>query len=384
MRVLIIHNQLWAHYKSKLFSEISARMKIEHPDSQMLVAHIALREASRSGMQDEKSFPYDYPYKVLFQKNLDEVSFSERLTALFQTFNTFKPTVLNVTGWFDWAQVILMAYARMKGVKIVLSSESSLADHNRSGIKEKIKKQIVGMADAFFCFGKSSVDYLLHLGMDSNKIKVNNAAVIDEDIIRAHFDQAKGQIPPNTDSQTRRYTFVYVGRLAPEKNLQMLLGAFLNLLNQEPIAACWDLLFVGDGPSRNDLEQIVQNSNFANHVKFAGGFPWYQVPEWLAKSDVLVLPSTSEPWGLVVNEAMVCNMPVIVSETCGCAPDLVLNDVNGFTFDPTKQRKLEDALLFFMLNPSRIEEMGIKSKNLVERFASKNVASEMVRCYNAL
>jgi glycosyltransferase involved in cell wall biosynthesis len=54
----------------------------------------------------------------------------------------------------------------------------------------------------------------------------------------------------------------------------------------------------------------------------------------LALSDVLVLPSYSEPWGLVVNEAMACGMPVIVSEKCGCAPDLVQNGKNGISINP--------------------------------------------------
>ncbi|MCE7039493.1 glycosyltransferase family 4 protein [Dyadobacter sp. CY312] len=383
MRVLIIHNQLWAHYKSKLFSEISANMKLQYPDSKFHVAHIALHEASRSGMQDEKSFPYEYSYEVLFQKNLDQVGFSERLRALIRTFDSFKPTVLNVTGWFDWAQVILMVYARRKGVKIVLSSESSTADHNRSGIKEKIKKWIVGMADAFFCFGKSSADYLINLGINRSKIAVDNAAVIDEDIIKSNFDQAKKQLP-NSQADTKHNTFVFVGRLAPEKNLEMLLGSFMKLQDEEPIGEFWNLLFVGEGPEKKHLQELAAKSSFPGNIQFAGGFPWYKVPSWLAKSDILVLPSLSEPWGLVVNEAMVCGMPVIVSETCGCAGDLVSNGVNGFTFNPKKQPTLDKALFYFMQHPDKINEMGMESKKLVERFSSKKVAAEMVKCYHNL
>lgn len=375
MRVLIIHNQLWAHYKSKLFSEIHKSMHTEYPEAEFLVAHIALYEASRSSMQDQKSFPYQYPYQVLFNKSLDQVGFSERLKALFKTFNAFKPTVLNVTGWFDWAQVLLMIYARSKGVKIVLSSESSTLDHNRSGIKERIKKAIVGMADAFFCFGKSSVNYLIALGIEKNKIAVSNAAVIDEALVKNAFSEAKRKnlTPLNK-------TFVYVGRLAPEKNLQMLIEVFIRLQN----ASDWKLLFVGDGPMRGELERLVLKSAKPENIQFAGGFPWYEVPCWLTQSDVLILPSISEPWGLVVNEAMVCGLPVIVSQTCGCVEDLVVDGKNGFIIDPKNPVSLKDALQFFIDNPDQIDSMGDASEELVAPFNSTQVAEQMVRCYAQL
>lgn len=383
MRILIIHNQLWAHYKSKLFSEINASLAHQHPDSRLLVAHIALYEASRSGMQDEKSFPYDYPYQVLFQKSLDQVGFLERTRALIRTFDSFQPTILNVTGWFDWAQVVLMVYAKIKGVKIVLSSESSSVDHNRSGIKETIKKKIVGMADAFFCFGKSSANYLIALGINRSKIAVDNAAVIDEEIIRANFDEAKNH-KSNSPIEPKQNTFVFVGRLAPEKNLDMVLGTFMKLQEEEPLGEFWNLLFVGEGPEKGHLQELATKSSFPQNIRFAGGFPWYKIPSWLAKGDVLVLPSLSEPWGLVVNEAMVCGMPVIVSNTCGCAEDLVANGINGFTFDPYKPQTLENAMFHFIQNPGSIPVMGDESLKIVKRFSSKKVAAEMVKSYHQL
>jgi len=380
MRVLVIHNQLWAHYKSKLFFEINGCLKKEQPESSFQVVHIALHEASRSVMKDDENFQYDYPYKVLFNRSLDTVSFRQRLPALFQAFNDFKPTVLNVTGYFDYAQVLLMIYARMKGVKVVLSSESSTMDHNRSALKEKIKSWIVNRADAFFCFGKSSAAYLLSLGVKESQIAVKHAAVIDEDIIRMRYNEVKSRAYLDL---TRNKKFVYVGRLAEEKNLELLIEAFKSVAKNKSVST-WDLLFVGDGPARQKLELLSGTFVSDNRIKFAGGFPWYKVPDWLASSDVLVLPSKSEPWGLVVNEAMVCGMPVIVSEKCGCAEDLVISQQNGFTFDPESQQELETAMLFFTQNPEKIASMGQESIKLIQPFSSKNVAKEMVACYKKL
>lgn len=380
MRVLIVHNQLWAHYKSKLFSEIDKAVKRSDPADELLVAQIALYEASRKVMQNDDTIIYDYPYKVLFERSLDQVSFGERREALFRIFDEYRPDVLNITGYFDWAQVLLMFYARRKGVKVVISSESSSADHNRSAWKEWVKKVIVGCSNAFFCFGETSAKYLESLGVAKSAIRVRNAAVIDEQVIRGRYDDAKKELAAGANPVSRK--FVYVGRLASEKNLTMLIRAFGNVVKQT--GSDWKLLLVGDGPERDSLEKLATESGLADQVTFAGGFPWYRVPGWLAQSDVLVLPSKSEPWGLVVNEAMVCGMPVIVSQTCGCAADLVRKGVNGFTFDHARQAELEEHLSFFIRKPDRITGMGQESLKLIAPFASGPVAAQMAAAYRDL
>lgn len=375
MRILIIHNQYWAHYKSKLFFEIYEELKKTQPQSHFEVVHIAMYEASRKGMKDHAKFQYAYPNSVLFDKSLEEVGFKEKLVALFQTFHKQKPTILNVTGYFDPAQVLLMLYARLRGVKVVLSSESSTLDHQRSAIKEGIKKGIVSLANKFFCFGTSSTTYLKSLGIPDSDIPVQNAAVVDEEVIYKEYIQSKSSAP----SPIRK--FIYVGRLAAEKNLPMLVQAFVAATSGLAQGKDWQLMFVGDGPEATALKALTQSHP---NITFAGGMPWYEVPRKLAESDVFVLPSKSEPWGLVVNEAMVCEMPVIVSAACGCAEDLVQHSKNGFTFDPHQVSELENALRYFILNPDQISKMGQVSKALIKPFSSKIVAGEMINCYKKL
>ena len=373
MRVLVVHNQLWAHYKSKLFFEINKVFEECYPDSSFKVVHIADYEESRKAMYNAKAeHPYQYPYKVLFNASVESVAFKDRLFALLREFNEFKPTVLNITGYFDWAQILLMNYARLRGVKVVISTESSAADHNRSTLKETIKRFILSRANAFFCFGTSSAAYLKTLGVTDTQIAVKHAAVVDDDTILSVFGRAEQA------NSKRGNAFIYVGRLASEKNLEMLLAAFLQV---NPVQNPWKLIFVGNGPSRDNLEKIAAHSP---NVVFEGGCPWYQVPDHLAHSDVLILPSKSEPWGLVVNEAMVCGKAVIVSNKCGCAPDLVIENENGYTFDPNDQRDLEQKLLNFIQYPERIHSMGRKSLRIIQPFSAHEVAREMTEFYKKL
>ncbi len=376
MRVLIVHNQLWAHYKSKLFEEIHRNLSERYPGAVFRVIQIGLYESSRQGMQSDDPGIYDYPYQLLFRKSLDQISFPARLKALLGAYREFRPDVLNITGYYDWAQILLMCLAKAEGVKVVLSSESSAADHRRSPLREALKRRIVDRADAFFCFGTTSVEYLKRLGIPERKIAVRNAAVIDDRRIREEFLRAGGTARKHSPA------FIFVGRLAEEKNLKLLLEAYRRAKSR--VRSPWGLIFVGDGPMKAEIEDYVEKEK-PDGVALAGGVSWLEVPEWLSLADVLVLPSYSEPWGLVVNEALVCSLPVIVSEKCGCARDLVEEGKNGYLFDPYDTDGLADHMVRFMeMTPGQLRSYGAYGQDIVSKFAADKVAAEMVNTYVSL
>ena len=374
-RILIIHNQLWAHYKSKLFSELH-RFSSDY-DLEIRVAQIAISEKSRTNMGNPNATTYDYPYDLLFNDSLENIKFWPKTKALFSVFNSFRPDVLNITGYYDPAQVLLMLYAKLRGIKVVISNESNVKDSVRTGLKELLKKSILQLADGFICFGKSSADYLKKLGIDSSEILTKKAAIVDDEILLENFQKGL-----STRQQRKevlglpKYNFVYVGRMSEEKNLSLLIETFGQLKAQE-----WGLILLGEGSQKSALQILA--SQYEN-IFFLDGVVWYNVPIGLALADVFVLPSLSEPWGLVVNEAMVCGMPVVVSEVCGCVDDLVIEGKNGFVFDPNNQKKLTEILQYFIENLAKINEMGEASTQLIEPFSAEKVAKEILVGYQNL
>lgn len=378
MRVLIIHNQLWAHYKSKLFSELYDALKKASTTNDLQVCHIAEYESMRGGMLDQQQVHYKYPYKVLFSGSLDTIGLKQRFNALKKAFDSYQPDVLNITGYYDYAQVLLMLYAKwVWRIPVVMSLESSADDNQRSSVKEAIKSFLIRQVNAFFCFGSSTVAYAQALGAQPHQIAVDKAAVVDDVLIRQKFLAAR-QEATNTPKR-----FIYVGRLAKEKNLDTLLKAFSQLQKELVSARDWELLLVGTGPEKEALQALAHQLD-STGIRFAGGVPWYEVPSYLAQAHVAILPSYSEPWGLVVNEAMICELPVIVSEKCGCAKDLVQNGQNGFTFHPDQQEELQKHMRYFVSHPDRTPEMGKSSAQIVEQFSAQKVANQMVDCYQKL
>jgi len=100
------------------------------------------------------------------------------------------------------------------------------------------------------------------------------------------------------------------------------------------------------------------------------GFKQYEeLPAYYALANAFVHPSKSEQWGLVVNEALASGLPVLVSERCGCSPDLVQDGVNGFTFNPDDETQLTSRLLAMATLPTEERErMGAAGREIVKQF----------------
>ena len=133
---------------------------------------------------------------------------------------------------------------------------------------------------------------------------------------------------------------LYVSKFERRKRPGDLLTAYARL-RAEGIAA--QLVLVGSGPLEGDLKRRVIDANIPD-VIFPGFLNQAELPAVYAASDLFVLPSVNEPWGLVVNEAMCAGLPIVLSEEIGCAADLVQDGVNGATFRAGDVTGLAEAM----------------------------------------
>ncbi len=175
--------------------------------------------------------------------------------------------------------------------------------------------------------------------------------------------------------------FLYVGRFSPEKNIMLLLKAYKRLKDKGKGAEYWGLILVGNGPQRKEIEGFIKDNGIRD--TFLPGFiQKEEIPRFYAISDIFVLPSISEPWGLVVNEAMASGLPVLISNRCGCYPDIAQDGINGFSFDPLN----EDELFGFMKNVTKgkynLETMGRASLEIIKEYTPEKIAKIIANAIN--
>jgi glycosyltransferase involved in cell wall biosynthesis len=255
-------------------------------------------------------------------------------------------------------------------------TESTRQDHGRVWWKETVKKLLLKVLfDGAIAGGRRHVAYLKELGVRG---RIGHCYdVVDNQFFSIGAQQA--QTAGRPDHLPSRY-FLYVGRLAGEKNLSMLLRSFSAYRRR---GGDWPLILVGDGPERGALEALAAEERVADGVHFAGQRSTEEIVPYYAFAGCFVLPSVREPWGLVVNEAMAAGLPVIVSEKCGCVEDLVAPGLNGFCFDPSRQEQLTEALSrITRLTPSERAEMGAASREQVGKYSLQRWAEEVFQLVN--
>jgi len=198
---------------------------------------------------------------------------------------------------------------------------------------------------AFLAYGKAAETYLVSLGVSREKI-FHSVQAIDND----YWQQAVSATNPSTIREQynlRGRVALFVGRLIQLKGLDYLLHAWALL--PEQVRESNSLLIVGGGEEYEHLVTLADQLGL-NTVHFAGSRKPEELPAYYAAANLFVFPTFLDIWGLVVNEAMNAGLPVLCSKYAGCAEELIVEGVNGNTFDPARPDKLAALLEHWLEN----------------------------------
>ncbi len=270
-----------------------------------------------------------------------------------------------------------LLWARRHHVPFFLWSESNLQDMRRGrAIVELLKREFLRRCSGFVVPGQSAAEYLRHHKIKSEAIFTAPNAVNND-----FFANAAVAVRKNADSQQRslglpdRY-FLFVGRVVPEKGVFELLHAYAKL--DEAMRRRVGLVFAGDGIARQQLEREAASIS-PGSVRFTGFVHREQLAAYYALSEALILPTHTDPWGLVVNEAMACGLPVILSQAAGCAANLVTEDWNGRVVPPRDVTSLVSAMTDLASRPDLRTAMGSNSLKRIAAYSPMEWSKGILR-----
>ena len=297
--------------------------------------------------------------------------------AFWSALEQTNPDVVAVNGWNNFGSLIAANCCVRRGLPIIVMSESARQDEPRTSWKEMVKRQIVGVYSAALVGGQRHVEYLVELGMPRERIFTGYDVVDNNYFARRASEIRNSHLRRGCGGQAafeirKKYElpenyFLASARFIEKKNLVRLVRAYAEYRRRTSGDAPWDLVLLGDGPLRETLNSQLSTLNLHAHVHLPGFRPYGELPVYYALANAFVHPSTTEQWGLVVNEAIASGLPVIVSERCGCAPELVQG--NGFTFDPTDDHELASRLLeMASLSDCDLKQRGEASRKIAGRF----------------
>jgi glycosyltransferase involved in cell wall biosynthesis len=334
--IQIFHNILWSKYKGVVFSELHTLGK----DNRIAIGftQIAESDSDRIGLADVDLSYHQYPYKLLFKGAYSAVPKYNLIKTLFLEVWNSQDDIVLLPGFHTLEFWGMLLAGRLRNKIIGVFCDSTAYDRPKSFVKELFKKIFFSRCDIFFCYGQRSRDYLKHHNAPEDRIFFRfQAAALPHDYDKSTVISQRIALA-NKHAIPR---FIYVGRLSYEKGLDTLLHAFKVVLIRYPNS---HLVLIGTGPIKTELGSLSDQLNISSSVEFAGSKDINGLCNEYLMANCLVLPSTSEPWGLVVNEALAYGCPVVVSHNCGCVPELVVDGVSGYEFKTGDVDDLADKM----------------------------------------
>ncbi len=318
---------------------------------------------------------------------------------LIQQVETIKPDAIIVYGWKFHSHLKLMRYFKGK-IPILFRGDSTLLDsHLQWAISNTLKftflKWVYRHVDFALSPGLSSDAYFAACGLRKDQI-VRAPHSIDNKRFSEAITTSDGQDIENKAREWRKkigipneaIVILFAGKFESKKDPLVLIQAFKQI---NKLYSNTHLLLVGSGELNRSIEGAIANSSNSQESLASATIsllPFQNqsvMPIVYRLCDIFVLPSKGpgETWGLSVNEAMACGKPVIVSDKCGCARELVKKDVNGYIFKSGDMSDLVDKMQM-MLDKDKLQNMGTHSQDIISEFNYQLFSNALNECFNRI
>jgi glycosyltransferase involved in cell wall biosynthesis len=231
------------------------------------------------------------------------------------------------------ANLIALVAAKTAGMPVMMRCETHLGLPCR-GIKAMLRRPLMGalyrQCDRLLAVGSGNAAFYRAMGVSDQKIFLVPYAVDNHRFVQSTklTDEQRVEILKHYKIPTGQAIVLYAAKFTRRKRPGDLLEAARRLKSETKCP--FTVVMAGSGELEPELRTLCAEHGLKN-VVFTGFVNQSELPALYGASDVFVLPSEHEPWGLAVNEAMCAGLPVVVSQEVGCVLDLVQDGVNGYT-----------------------------------------------------
>ena len=287
-----------------------------------------------------------------------------------------------VLGWYLKAFWQTIFACKINKVPVLVRGDSRLQD-DQSFLKKTIKRlaypMMFKMFDGFLYVGENNKQYLKYYNVDENKMFFCPHFIDQDFFYNKSEEYNKAILRANMNIQKESTVLLFVGKFIEKKRPLDILHA-MNLLENENIKT--HAVFVGSGKLEDELRAYCRENEELN-VDFVGFKNQSELPMYYKLADILILPSSSETWGLVVNEAFASLTPAIVSDQVGCQMDMIDEGLTGAVFNCGNVNELAKTIENFITN---IELKNIQ-KNIVQKnkvYSMQNATKNLIKAINYL
>jgi len=297
---------------------------------------------------------------------------------IIERINNYHPDAVLVYGWSFKSHLKVLRYYKNK-IPVLFRGDSTLLDKKSWILSLKrnlFLRWVYRHIDFVLYVGKNNYDYFRKAALSKGQLIFAPHAV-DNQRFECASDSCKKKATgfrEKLNIAPSHLVFLFAGKLEPKKDPELLLKAFAQANLTESV----HLVIVGNGELENKLKEDFGKGKNIHFLDFQNQT---DMPAIYEMSDVFILPSKGpgETWGLSVNEAMANGKAVIVSDKCGCAIDLVENEMNGYIFQADNLKQLKNTLEQICASGETLVKMRMLSKDKIRMYSLNNLAGLVER-----
>jgi glycosyltransferase involved in cell wall biosynthesis len=274
-----------------------------------------------------------------------------------------------------------IATAKLLRKPILLSTDatSPQSHYGASNWKSSLKKKVFPflynhVADGVLVPSTASKQFLCSMGVYEDRVALTPYVVDNQTIATISAATDRQELRRQWQIPVDATVAVFCAKFLPRKRPQDAIQAFA----RADVPNSY-LMMVGEGPMGDSLRDEAERLGIKERVRFVGLVKYSHLPEVYTASDVLVFPSEHEPYGLPVNEAMICGIPTIVSDRIGAGLDLVENDRTGFVYPSGEVKALADILRKVLSDRERLKSMGEAARQRIATWSPRDNADATIR-----
>lgn len=278
-----------------------------------------------------------------------------------------------VGGYSTPTEMLAIQYMKRHKIRYILSIDGGFPAEERRFMKA-LKTHFISAAPMYLGTGKNAVRYLTHYGAEQDKIlRYHFTSLFERDILNAPPSASEKKQLKNALGLTAAKVVVSAGRLLRSKRYDLLIEAAKDFPDTE-------VVIIGGKADRFHTE-IIKICG-AKNVRFIDFLPYSGLARYFQAADVFVMPSDSDVWGMVIVEAMANGLPVIATDSCGAAPDLIIDEKNGVIVPKGNVTKIREGLEFFLASAEDRFEFGKNSLSVVKEYSIENEVRDHIRAFD--
>lgn len=306
-------------------------------------------------------------YKIIFLKGKNTGVDNAFCPRVIRYLNKSYDAII-ICGNASPTEILAIEWCRLRKIPYCLEGDGAFINLG-NGFKEKLKRHLISGGSLFFSTCKEHDKYYIHYGAESSRVvRYRFSSLLSNDILSKPLSIEEKICIRNELGIKEDKMVLAVGQFIYRKGFDVLLKA-TQLLDRD-IA----VYIVGDNPTKEYLDFRTEKS--LKNVHFEGFKTKEELKRYYKAADVFVLPTREDIWGLVVNEAMACGLPVITTDKCNAGLELIENNINGFVVGVDDPYTLAAKISCAVLNS---KYMGKNSLLKINDYCIESMASDHIR-----